>query len=108
MISFPTPAEFDAFFPRSRPAPTSSPHASRKPPNSSACSDRFQLAWFTRHVALLKLNKNATELDSVAFSCGSGGGFLNPRPLGYEPNELPLLHPATWPPRTSVDHLPSD
>ena len=22
------------------------------------------------------------------------GGDLNPRPLGYEPNELPLLHPA--------------
>ena len=24
------------------------------------------------------------------------GGDLNPRPLGYEPNELPLLHPAVW------------
>ena len=30
-----------------------------------------------------------------AFTSGSGGGDSNPRPLGYEPNELPLLHPAT-------------
>ena len=24
------------------------------------------------------------------------GKDLNLRPLGYEPNELPLLHPAVW------------
>src|ERR1700755_1556550 len=27
------------------------------------------------------------------------GGDSNPRPLGYEPNELPLLHPAARRPR---------
>ena len=39
------------------------------------------------------MKQERRHLSVPAFSSGSGDS--NPRPLGYEPNELPLLHPAT-------------
>ena len=45
---------------------------------------------------LVRQTKRATYSDPSCAACQLRGRDLNPRPLGYEPNELPLLHPASF------------